>query len=191
MRASYLFVLLLTSFLPAKAKKTILCGHLDKPAGKEISMEYSANPIDFIERNKTYHTTTLDGNNDFYIEFDIDKPVEINVKNNSTWMFYNMYICPGDSLYMGFAEDHIEMIGKGEKHMAFMFEHAEKFLSNPEVNKEFNSSYVRLTAIPYAQYWKKRKEDQLAYMHEYFKDTIISPEFKNAFEKCYLKCFCE
>lgn len=63
-----------------------------------------------------------------------------------------------------------------------MFEHADKFLSNPVVNKEFNSSYVRLDALAYAQYWKKRLDDQLEYMKEYFKDTVVAPEFKKAFE---------
>ncbi len=164
------------------AKRTILSGHFDREAAISMSLQYYSSPLDVIERKKTFHETTLDANKDFTIPFDIDHPVMINVMNGDKWLFYNIFICPGDSIHMVFSDSMISMEGRGEKEFAFMFEHAGKFLNDPVVNKEFNSSHRRLDPLPYAQYWKKRLHDQLGYMNEYFKDTVIAPDFKKAFE---------
>lgn len=182
MKSTLAIILALFTLNTARAERTILSGHFDKTAEQDMSLQYYANAIDNIEQHKTFHETTLDKNKNFRFELDIDHPVMINVMNGKDWLFYNIFICPGDSITITFTDSSMNIEGKGENEMAFMFEHAGKFLSNPEVNKEFNSSYARLDALPYAQYWEKRMNDQLDYMKEYFKDTTINPVFKKAFE---------
>lgn len=177
--------LLLTTILVSfnlSAKKTIFSGHFERTAASGISLQYTPDPIADIERHKTFVETELDENKSFRLEFDIEHPVMINVMNGKDWLFYNMFISPGDSIYMVFSDSMMEITGAGEKQLGFMFEHADKYLFDPVVTKEYNSSYVRLDPLDYAGFWEKRMNDQLDYFENYFKDTIVADDFKRAFE---------
>lgn len=182
----FLFLQML-SLQNALATRTVFSGRFEKAAAREISLQYTPNAIAAVERRKVYLETTLDKNKFFKLEFDLDYPVMINVMNGKDWLFYNIIISPGDSIYMVFTDSSTLIDGKGSNEMAFMFKHAEKYLSNPEVNKEFNSSYVRLSGLGFASYWDKRLNDQAVFAREYFKGTAASEAFSKAFEYeiCY------
>lgn len=143
---------------------------------------YYADPLGMCEKQKKYHETTINDQHDFKLTFDIDNPVSINVMNGDEWLFYNIIISPGDSINIVFADNAWDVTGRGEKQFLFMFDHADKFLRDPVVNKEFNSSNSRLEPIAFAEYHYKRMQDQLNYFDEYFKDTVVAEGFRKAFE---------
>lgn len=176
-----LFLLFFTSH-GVLAKKTIFSGHFEKDAAKDISLQYTTDPIAFIERTKVFKETTIDKNKSFKIEFELDHPVMINVMNGKDWLVYNIIINPGDSIYMVFTDSSTSIDGKGSNEMDFMFEHARKYLSDPVVIKEYNSSYVRLSALEYGKYWQQRHEDQVRFLKKQFKDTPANESFARAFE---------
>lgn len=107
MRTILIAFAVLMTFSNTYATRTVLSGHFDRDAAQSMSLQYYAGPLDVIERKKTFHETTLDVHNDFKISFDIEHPVMINVMNGDKWLFYNIFICPGDSIHMVFSDSMI------------------------------------------------------------------------------------
>jgi|GEM_PF-1202614 len=162
------FLLLLAAFR-VSATRTVLCGHFNYFPAPTLSIQYYNSPIDFIERVNTHYETEVDGAFNFKLVFDIDHPVCINMQNGKNWVFINMFINPGDSLWFGLDKNSIDIEGRGEKGIAAMFGHESKFLAGHALDSLHES--MQLAPMDFAKYTVGRRDNELAFYDNAFKNA--------------------
>lgn len=182
MRNLVIIAIILLSVECISAKTTLIGGHFDKPKDSVVTIQYNTSILSYIENVTTKQEVVLDDKNNFLFEIETDIPLNFNLLNGENWLFINKYAAIGDSVYFNFKDSTMEFTAKCEDCLNFMFEWEDKFLSNPKVNKEFNSSYYSFEPIQFSDYWFKRKNDQLEFLNEFFKGKICPEDFKQYME---------
>jgi thiol-disulfide isomerase/thioredoxin len=183
-----MIVLLLLSIIYSSntfGERTILSGNFNSHNKEVITLSFFKNSIDFVEGNTTFYESTINLNGDFKIEFNIDYPVSVNVMKGDKWLFYNKYICPGDSIQIDYLKETISIQGKGSGEMAFMFEYDAHMADYRKLQRPPQD----LTPSEYLTSIKQKMNEKLKYFQEYFKDTVVSNDFRGIFE-CEVKYKC-
>ena len=154
------------------AIRTILCGHFTYQPEATVTLMYYNTPVDDVESNKTTKEVTVDKDNKFFIEIDIDEPKMINVINGTKWMFYNKFISTGDSIHMVLKENSIDIDGKGGDAISAMF-----MADNLFGGSEDGNSY---TPLEYAAVVNKKYAEQLAFYDSVYKGSDVPTTYKKA-----------
>lgn len=182
MRNLVIIVIILLSLEYISAKTTLIGGHFDKPKDSTVTIQYYSSAINFIEGATTKQEVILDEKNNFLFEIETDIPINFHLLNGEKWLFMNKYAAIGDSVYFNFKDSSMVFTAKCEECLNFMFEWEDKFLRNPKVRKEYNSSYDSFEPIQFSAYWFKRKNDQLAFFNEFFQGKKYPEDFKQYME---------
>ena len=183
----YIHLLLLICFIlpvSAYAEKTILCGHFNTAHNASMTLQYYANPIDEIERVRQTLEVSVDSSNNFQFTFDISNPEEITLRNEDKLLFYGKIITPGDSIHLGYNENTMDIDGRGENGMNFMFQFANKFLTGTPLFEQQNCFRV-MEPLEFAKYRTGRMKEELAYLNEYCKGNPMPAVTKKAIENYF------
>jgi thiol-disulfide isomerase/thioredoxin len=149
------------------ATKTILCGHINYDTERIITLSYYANPIDDIENKKTQVYSKIDKNNNFRLILDINTPIQINVLAGESWLFYNKFLLPGDSLYMEFDSTYTKIEGREENGISGMFDYENGFTTREKI-KEMQSAGSTMQDTAFARHWNNWTDSSIAYYQKYY-----------------------
>ena len=175
-------ILLFIGFcLPCKAVKTILCGHFSSPHQELVSVQYYANPVDYIEQTHTQVESVVDSGNNFKVVLGIDAPVSINVRNVDSWVFINKFINPGDSLWLGIGSDQMDIEGIGDKGLSGMFEYDAAFSTADKVQERQNSFKTKTDTV-FAKYWSDWVDSGIAFYEKFYQANPAPRQYIDAVE---------
>ncbi len=183
----YIHLLLLICFLlpvDAQAEKTILCGHFNIAHKASMSLQYTDNPVDDVEHVQQTLEVPVDDGGNFQFTFDINKPTVITLRNDDKLLFYGKFISPGDSVKLSFNSNSIDIDGRGENTMDFMFQFANKFLTGTPLFEKQNCFRV-MEPMEFAKYRTGRMKAELAYLDSFCKQNPIPGVTKKAIENYF------
>lgn len=176
----FLLNLLIAEFLVAET--ALIGGHFNKPHSQTVTIKYYSSSLNFIEGRSTIIEHNLDDKNNFMFEIETENPIKFQLLNGEKWLLINKYAAPGDSVWFDFNDSSTTISGNSEHCINFMFEWENRFFIEPTIKKEVNSSHNDYDAQKFANYWNKRKNDQLEYFKLYFKNKSVPIKFQQFIE---------
>jgi len=156
MNRLFLMILAVMFACTAKEEKTIITGTIDNLVTEKFEITY---PKDLITGREEKHVISLDENNSFHLELDINKPVMalLRIKGEDP---VSLYIKPGDDLHISADGDDltatIDFTGKNADNNKFLFEYQNNILIDNEYMPQQVVNKMRaLEPEEFVEYWEE------------------------------------
>lgn len=161
------------------AAKTILKGHFIYETDSVVIVSYHPSPINCIDSRPERIVAKADKNRNFSITLNISKRESINLMCGESWLFFNKFISPGDSLYFEFDTAGTKISGRGEDAFAGMFEFDRLFLTKERI-AEMQGTLGKLHDTEFAKYWSDFSDSSIACYERIFAGKYLNPALKAA-----------
>lgn len=169
--------ILLFSPLYLFASKTLISGEFAKGNNQVITISYYHKAFDQCKDTETYVDAIADENGYFTLEFNIENPVSINMLINDNYFFINVFICPGDNVFIDFRRNSVRVTGKGESRLAFGL----KFMEYTSKLYRSAPSRYELKPMEYLTSRKKIMDESIQFLKDNLCKDSLAEEFRQAF----------
>lgn len=176
------FILFLLLSLPCFvfAKATYIVGKIDPKSSDTITLSGFKNIADIVSGSmETIALAVLQRDGSFMLKCNLKQGTVVDLKNGDRWLFYNAFIVPGDSIVFNMRKETMDIDGRGAEKIEYTFREIDTFYGKSALGLEYQHSFADMDINTFAAYLLKRRDQQLRYFHDLFRNKKLDGDFEN------------
>jgi peroxiredoxin len=173
-----ILLLYFTVNLFAKPGSILICGHTGQAGNDSFSLYTFAQQADYFGSMPRVATVLPDKNGDFRFCYPSDAGLEFNLKRGDSYIFYSIFLQPGDSLYIDVINNTSSYFYGGPSNIVAYNDSFGIHFFRGALGDQWDASFSK-PLDSFNSFMEQRKTAGHEFLDEMVKEKNLSPAFRN------------